>query len=84
MIKTRTSNTAVMAVSGVQLLVERTYSERVDCSVADSGRGMDPGELLKYLSAFGGGHKPIGEAHENFGLRASGGLQNVGPRKGER
>lgn len=38
--------------------------------VADNGRGMGPDELLKFLNTFGGGGKPIGDAHENFGVGA--------------
>ncbi len=38
--------------------------------VADNGKGMEPEELLKFLNTFGGGGKPIGDAHENFGVGA--------------
>ncbi len=38
--------------------------------VADNGRGMNPDELLRFLNTFGGGGKPIGEAHENYGVGA--------------
>lgn len=38
--------------------------------VADDGKGMNPEELLKFLNTFGGGGKPIGDAHENFGVGA--------------
>jgi len=38
--------------------------------VADDGKGMGPDELLKFLNTFGGGGKPIGDAHENFGVGA--------------
>jgi hypothetical protein len=38
--------------------------------VADNGKGMDPDDLLKFLNTFGGGGKPIGDAHENFGIGA--------------
>lgn len=38
--------------------------------IADDGRGMGPEELLKFLNTFGGGGKPIGDAHENFGVGA--------------
>lgn len=38
--------------------------------VADNGTGMGPNELLKFLNTFGGGGKPIGDAHENFGVGA--------------
>jgi hypothetical protein len=36
--------------------------------VADNGRGMSPDELLKFLNTYGGGGKPIGDAHENYGV----------------
>ncbi len=38
--------------------------------VADNGRGMEPKDLLRFLNTFGGGGKPIGEEHENFGVGA--------------
>jgi hypothetical protein len=38
--------------------------------IADDAKGMDPEELLKFLNTFGGGGKPIGDAHENFGVGA--------------
>lgn len=38
--------------------------------IADNGKGMDAEELLKFLNTFGGGGKPIGDAHENFGVGA--------------
>ena len=38
--------------------------------VADNGKGMGPEQLLRFLNTFGGGGKPIGEAHENFGVGA--------------
>lgn len=38
--------------------------------IADNGKGMGPDELLKFLNTFGGGGKPIGDAHENFGVGA--------------
>lgn len=38
--------------------------------VADNGKGMGPDELLRFLNTFGGGGKPIGDAHENFGVGA--------------
>ncbi len=38
--------------------------------VADNGRGMSPDQLLGFLNTFGGGGKPIGGAHENFGVGA--------------
>ena len=38
--------------------------------VADDGNGMGPDELLRFLNTFGGGGKPIGDLHENFGVGA--------------
>jgi hypothetical protein len=38
--------------------------------IADNGKGMNPDELLKFLNTFGGGGKPIGDVHENFGVGA--------------
>lgn len=38
--------------------------------IADNGKGMDPEDLLRFLNTFGGGGKPIGDAHENFGVGA--------------
>lgn len=38
--------------------------------VADDGKGMSADELEAFLTTFGGGGKPIGEAHENFGVGA--------------
>lgn len=38
--------------------------------VADDGVGMSPEHLLKFLNTFGGGGKPIGDAHENYGVGA--------------
>lgn len=38
--------------------------------VADNGKGMSADELLKFLNTFGGGGKPIGDAHENYGVGA--------------
>lgn len=35
---------------------------------ADDGGGMDTPDLRKFFSTFGGGGKPIGEAHLNFGI----------------
>lgn len=37
---------------------------------ADDGRGMTPDELQRFLTTFGGGGKPIGAEHENFGVGA--------------
>jgi len=36
--------------------------------IADDGKGMGPGQIEAYLNTFGGGGKPIGDAHENFGV----------------
>jgi hypothetical protein len=36
--------------------------------IADNGRGMTPRELKTFFNTFGGGGKPIGGAHENFGV----------------
>jgi hypothetical protein len=38
--------------------------------VADNGKGMDAENLLRFLNTFGGGGKPIGDAHENYGVGA--------------
>lgn len=38
--------------------------------IADNGKGMSPDELLQFLNTFGGGGKPIGDAHENYGVGA--------------
>jgi hypothetical protein len=39
---------------------------RFMCS--DNGRGMEPDQMGAYLNTFGGGGKPIGDAHENYGV----------------
>lgn len=36
--------------------------------VADNGCGMNAEQLLQFLNTFGGGGKPIGDAHENYGV----------------
>lgn len=36
--------------------------------IADNGRGMTPEQLVAFFNTFGGGGKPIGGAHENFGV----------------
>ncbi|GAB4195415.1 MAG: hypothetical protein OHK0013_01550 [Sandaracinaceae bacterium] len=36
--------------------------------VADDGAGMSAQQMLAYLNTFGGGGKPIGDAHENYGI----------------
>lgn len=38
--------------------------------VADNGRGMSADELEEFFNEFGGGGKPIGDEHENFGIGA--------------
>jgi hypothetical protein len=38
--------------------------------IADDGRGMTADELVEFFNTFGGGGKPIGGAHENFGVGA--------------
>lgn len=38
--------------------------------VSDDGRGMTPAELNRFLMTYGGGGKPIGGEHENFGVGA--------------
>jgi hypothetical protein len=36
--------------------------------IADNGRGMTAEELVAFFNTFGGGGKPIGGVHENFGV----------------
>ena len=36
--------------------------------IADDGRGMAGDELVEFFNTFGGGGKPIGGVHENFGV----------------
>jgi hypothetical protein len=36
--------------------------------IADNGSGMSPEHLVEYFNTFGGGGKPIGGLHENFGV----------------
>jgi hypothetical protein len=38
--------------------------------IADDGKGMTPEELEEFFNCFGGGGKPIGNEHENFGIGA--------------
>jgi hypothetical protein len=38
--------------------------------IADDGRGMNGSELVGFFNTFGGGGKPIGGVHENFGVGA--------------
>lgn len=37
-------------------------------TICDDGIGMDADELVGFFNTFGGGGKPIGGAHENFGV----------------
>src|SRR5262245_12025221 len=36
--------------------------------IADDGRGMTAEQLREFFNTFGGGGKPIGGVHENFGV----------------
>jgi hypothetical protein len=36
--------------------------------IADNGKGMRPAQLTEFFNTFGGGGKPIGGIHENFGV----------------
>lgn len=38
--------------------------------IADDGIGMDEGDLTTFMLTYGGGGKPIGTEHENFGIGA--------------
>jgi hypothetical protein len=38
--------------------------------IADNGAGMTPDQLVEFFNTFGGGGKPIGGVHENFGVGA--------------
>lgn len=38
--------------------------------IADDGDGMDQPDLVKFMLTYGGGGKPIGTEHENFGIGA--------------
>src|SRR5262249_3585430 len=38
--------------------------------IADNGKGMSPEELQEFFNCFGGGGKPIGDEHGNFGIGA--------------
>ncbi|MEA2358229.1 MAG: hypothetical protein QOI62_1489 [Solirubrobacteraceae bacterium] len=42
--------------------------------VADNGEGMTPDELVGFFNTWGGGGKPIGGVHENFGIGAKSSL----------
>src|SRR5262245_21951713 len=37
-------------------------------TIADNGCGMNAEQLVEFFNTFGGGGKPIGGAHENFGV----------------
>ena len=50
-----------------QAVEEKGVYRRV---VADNGRGMTPEELVGFFNVWGGGGKPIGGLHENFGIGA--------------
>jgi hypothetical protein len=38
--------------------------------IADNGKGMTPEQLEGFFNTYGGGGKPIGSEHENFGIGA--------------
>lgn len=42
--------------------------------IADDGRGMTPEQLVGFFNVWGGGGKPIGGLHENFGIGAKSSL----------
>jgi hypothetical protein len=42
--------------------------------IADNGDGMTPEELVEFFNVWGGGGKPIGGLHENFGIGAKSSL----------
>ena len=42
--------------------------------IADNGVGMTPDELVGFFNVWGGGGKPIGGVHENFGIGAKSSL----------
>jgi hypothetical protein len=52
--------------------VENRYVYRR--TIADDGRGMVPEELRGFFNTWGGGGKPIGGVHENFGIGAKSSL----------
>ncbi len=39
-------------------------------TIADNGGGMDGDQIVEFFNTFGGGGKPIGGLHENFGVGA--------------
>src|SRR3954453_19698176 len=54
-----------------QAVEERGVYRRV---IADNGVGMTPEELVGFFNVWGGGGKPIGGVHENFGISAKSSL----------
>lgn len=54
-----------------QAVQERGVYRRV---IADDGIGMTPEELVGFFNVWGGGGKPIGGLHENFGIGAKSSL----------
>lgn len=42
--------------------------------IADDGVGMSPEQLVRFFNTWGGGGKPIGGVHENFGIGAKSSL----------
>ncbi len=38
--------------------------------IADNGSGMDAEQMVEFFNTYGGGGKPIGGEHENFGVGA--------------
>jgi hypothetical protein len=48
--------------------------------IADNGKGMDAAQLEEFFNTFGGGGKPIGSEHENFGIGAKTTLLPWNPR----
>jgi hypothetical protein len=38
--------------------------------IADNGRGMDAEDLVEFMRTMGGGGKPVGDEHANFGVGA--------------
>jgi hypothetical protein len=39
-------------------------------TIADNGKGMSSEQLVSFFNTFGGGGKPIGDPHQNFGVGA--------------
>lgn len=54
-----------------QAVEEKGVYRRV---IADNGVGMTPEELVGFFNVWGGGGKPIGGLHENFGIGAKSSL----------